>query len=219
MPRTPWYDRELGWDHGCEGQLEPTEAFEQLWWLNYWLCCGIGCGRVCDPPCEHACYTACCKCVCQLAPPGNPVCQQVIACCCCRSILMVPPEDMPPCVCCSKRPCGGEVRLRDPHQALDAQDLRWGFWPCWCGCLGMHCRIKGCELCDDYSTDSRYEVKQLCCRAKCLCHDHDEGFHNCFGLSTCLCCWTHYHCPRIEKAPCCVCFNLGASGTKVQTLQ
>ena len=101
MPRTPWYDRELGWDHGCEGQLEPTEAFEQLWWLNYWLCCGIGCGRVCDPPCEHACYTACCKCVCQLAPPGNPVCQQVIACCCCRSILMVPPEDMPPCVCCS----------------------------------------------------------------------------------------------------------------------
>ncbi|CAE7800016.1 unnamed protein product [Symbiodinium sp. CCMP2456] len=132
---------------------------------------------------------------------------------------MIQPRDMPLCIVCGKKPCGGEVELKDPYDAWYQEDLSWGrdCWPCWCLCMGMHYH-PGCE-CDEYFRHVRYEVKMLFCRMKCLGRDHGNGLRNCIGLSTCCCCWSHYHCPRPESAPFCVCFNLGAeSGSKVQSI-
>ena len=75
MPREPWYDFELGLEHG--GQMKPGDMFRDLWWLNYCICCGTGCGRCDKPICGHSSFTACCKCVCELTYPLNPACHQV----------------------------------------------------------------------------------------------------------------------------------------------
>ena len=196
MVRKPWYDQEFQWAHS--GNMRPGERFGDLYWLNYCVCCGLGCGSCEKPLCGHISFTACCKAVCcEQRLPLDPACYQVEQCCCLRGICYIPPKDMPCCIICGLKPFGGEIKMKDPPtESLThtggSMTLTWGRWLCWCCCARPRC-----------------EIKHLCCHHECFLRDHDESFFQCMAMNKCLCCWTHYHCPRPAGGPpCCICFNV-----------
>ena len=193
-----------------------------LYWLNYCLCCGLGCGSCDKPLCGHISLTGCCNAVCcELKSPVDPACYQPLQCLCLQGISCIPPKDVQCCIICGLKPCGGEVKMTDPpgdrltHTGKNVQ-LSYGRWLCWSCCSGCH-YSEGC-LGEDFRPHC--EIKHLCCHHECFFYDQGRGFLQCMAMKTCCCCWTHYHCPRPEKAPpCCVCFNvtLPPSRAKVGT--